>query len=161
MRKNAGERTAMDYALRILSRRAVSSGTLRDLLSRKGYPRTESEPCIEKLREWGYLDDQGYARNVLHALSSEYPVGRIRAAFELRRRAVDPELAAAAIDEAYRDVSEEALASEAARKYLSGRSKGSLKQKEREKLARWLQRRGFGYESIRSALSGLGQSNPG
>lgn len=129
-------------------------------MSRKGFPDTESESCIAKLREWGYLDDQGYARDVLHAVSSECPVGRRRAAFELRKRSIDPELARAAVDETYEGLSEEVLAREAARKYLSGRKTGSLKEKERERLARWLQRRGFGYESIRSALSSLGQGDP-
>ncbi len=150
----------MDYALRVLSRRRVSSEGLRGLLSRKGFPAADSESCVAKLKEWGYLDDQGYARDVLRAVSSVCPVGKRRAAFELRKRAIDPELARKVMDETYEGVSEEVLASEAARKYLNGKDAGSLKEKERERLARWLQRRGFGYEAIRSALSSLGQGDP-
>ncbi len=133
---------------------------MRDLLARKGFPESQAEPCIASLIEWGYLDDHVYARDVLQAVSSGCPVGRRRARFELQKRLVDKELAGSVTDEFYEGVSEEALALEAARKYLNGRNAGSLKEKERERLARWLQRRGFAYESIRSVLSGAGQGDP-
>jgi regulatory protein len=150
----------MDYALRVLSRRRVSCEGLRGLMSRKGFQEAESEPCLAKLKEWGYLDDQEYAKDVLRAVGRECPVGKMRAAFELRKRAIDPDLARKVVDETYEGVSEEAIALEAARKYMNGKDAGSLKEKERERLAKWLLRRGFRYESVRSALSAIGQGDP-
>lgn len=155
-----GEKRPMDYALRVLSRRRISSGGLKHRLTRKGFSETDAESCTEKLREWGYLDDLGYARDVLTGLESECPVGRRRAKSELLRRSIDPVLAQEVVDEAYDGVSEEALALTAARKYLNGKDGRLLKEKERERLARWLQRRGFGYDGIRTALSALGQEDP-
>lgn len=150
----------MDYALRVLSRRRVSTGRMKELLARKGFTEQESDQCVAKLTEWGYLDDQGYARDVLQAVSAPCPVGRRRALYELRKRMVDPDLARTVTTESYEGVSEEALAQEAARKYMGGRREGPLKDKERDRLARWLGRRGFGYESIRSALRALGPGDP-
>lgn len=157
---SAGERSSLDYALRVLSRRQVSSGNMKQLLSRKGYNETDAESCVAKLKEWGYLDDQGYAKDVLHAMMGECPVGRRRAVFELRKRFLDRELTKEVVDEIYSGLSEEALAKEAARRYLKGRNAGSLKGKERERLAGWLLRRGFGYAAVRSALGDAGQGDP-
>ena len=160
MKGGEGDRGPMDYALRVLSRRRISSGALRSLLSRKGFPVPASDSCIERLREWGYLDDLGYAEDALRAVFSGCPVGRRRAEYELRKRCIEPGLAEKILDEAYQGVSEEALASEAALKYLNGKDARSLKLQERARLARWLERRGFGHESIRSALSALGHEDP-
>jgi len=153
-------RSSMDYALRVLSRRRLSSGALRDLMSRKGFSEPTCDSCIERLREWGYLDDAEYARDYLRAVSSGCPLGRRRAEYELRKRSVDPLLTKAVLDEVYEGAPEEALAKEAALKYLNGRDVSSLRREERVRLARWLERRGFGHESIRSALLALGDQDP-
>ncbi len=160
MAQTGGERRPLDYALRVLSRRRVSTGRMKELLAHKGFTEQESDECVAKLLEWGYLDDQGYARDVLQAVSAPCPVGQRRALHELRKRKVDPDLARTIAAESYQGVSEEALAAEAARKYMGGKSEGPLKEKERDRLVRWLGRRGFGYESIRSALRALGQGDP-
>ncbi len=150
----------MDYALRVLSRRRVSTGKMKDLLARKGFDEPESVSCIEKLTEWGYLNDQEYAKDVLHDVSGPCPVGKRRALYELRKRMVDPALAQKVAAESYEGVSEESLAKEAVRKYLNGKREAPLHEKDRDRLARWLERRGFGYESIRTALQDLGQGDP-
>ncbi len=148
----------MDYALRVLSRRRVSTGRMKELLARKGFTEEESYECILKLTEWGYLDDQGYAKDVLKTLSGS--VGQRRAVYELRKRAFDPDLTRTLTAEAYEGISEDTLAEEAARKYLNGKCVCSLKDKDRDRLARWLERRGFGFSAIRSALRSLGQEDP-
>jgi regulatory protein len=150
----------MDYALRVLSRRRVSSGKMKDLLARKGFEESESEECIAKLTQWGYLDDRGYAKDVLEAVKAPCPVGRRRALYELRKRMVDEDLARSVAAEAYEGTSEEDLAREAVRKYMDGKDPVPLTDKERARLARWLGRRGFGYEAIRSALRDAGQGDP-
>ena len=160
MKQNGGEKRPLDYALRVLSRRRVSTGRMKELLARKGFTEMESDQCIAKLTEWRYLDDQGYARDVLQGVSAPCPVGKRRALYELRKRMVDPELAQAVTAESYEGVSEESLAREAVRVYLNGKHVVPLQDKERDRLARWLGRRGFGWESIRSALRDLGQGDP-
>ncbi|MGI6666652.1 MAG: regulatory protein RecX [Bacillota bacterium] len=151
-------RKATDYALGVLSRRRVSKGQMRESLSRKGYPDEESETAIAKLVEWGYLDDEIYSRDILRAMMNECPIGRRRAVFELSRRLFDKELIKRAVDEVFSGVGEEELAALAARKYLDRKNSGLTSERERERLARWLQRRGFGAEAIFSALRRTGLS---
>ncbi|MGE5578599.1 MAG: regulatory protein RecX [Bacillota bacterium] len=155
-----GEKRPLDYALRVLSRRRVSSGKMKDLMARKGFTESESDACIAKLTLWGYLDDQGYAKDVLEAVKAPCPIGRRRALYELRKRMVDEDLAQAVTAESYDGTSEEALAREAVRKYMDGKNPVPLTDKERVRLARWLERRGFGYEAIRTALRDAGQGDP-
>jgi len=160
MKETGGEKRPLDYALRVLSRRRVSTGRMKELLARKGFTEQQSDECIAKLTEWRYLDDQGYARDVLQGVSASCPIGKRRALYELRKRMVDSELAQAVTAESYEGVSEESLAREAVRKYLNGKQEAPLHDKERDRLVRWLCRRGFGYESIYSALRDLGQGDP-
>lgn len=149
------KRSPLDYALRVLSRRRVSKGQMRDSMRRKGYPEEDVENALLKLCEWGYLDDAGFARDILQSAISGCPLGRRRAEFELSKRLFDKELIASAVDDTYQEVREEELASLAAKKYLDGKVSGPVKEKERERLARWLQRRGFDSESIYSVLRSL------
>jgi regulatory protein len=125
---------------------------MRESLRRKGYSDKETETAIAKLVEWGYLDDEGYSREILRAMQRTCPIGRRRAVFELTRRLFDKELIERAVDEVFAGVGEEELAALAARKYLSNKKNESTTEIERERLARWLQRRGFGFEAIHSAL---------
>ncbi len=125
-------------------------------MSRKGYPDDESETAIAKAVEWGYLDDESYCRDILLAMLNECPIGRRRAVFELRKRLFDEELIKRTVDEVFGAAAEEELAALAAKKYLSGKRSGLTTEKERERLARWLQRRGFGAEDILSALRRAG-----
>ncbi|HHY44841.1 MAG TPA: regulatory protein RecX [Firmicutes bacterium] len=160
-------RAATDYALGVLSRRRVSRGQMRESLRRKGYSDTEAETAIAKLVEWGYLDDKSYSREILRSMLAACPIGRRRAVFELTRKLFDKQLIEEAVDEVFAGLGEEELAALAARKYLSEKKSVLTTEKERERLARWLQRRGFGYEAISSALrtagwtSGDGQLDSG
>ncbi|HHW26303.1 MAG TPA: hypothetical protein GXX23_03060 [Firmicutes bacterium] len=142
----------MDVALRALARRRMTSGQMRNLLLKRGCGQEESEQCIEQLSSWGYLDDRGYAKDLLRFMLSDCPVGKQRAIYDLVKRGFDRDLAEEAAAEAYGDVSEAYLARRAASKYLNGRKAGSLKDRDRERLFRWLWRRGFEADAIYAAL---------
>ena len=146
------KRSPLGYALGVLSRRRVSTGQMRDSMRRKGYPEDEVENVLQKLTEWGYLDDRGYARDILRSMIAECPLGRRRARYELSKRLFDRDLVESVVNETFESASEAEMASLAARKYLNGKSSGPVREKERERLYRWLQRRGFGTESIYSVL---------
>jgi len=167
MARKETKRTATDYALGVLSRRRVSKGQMRESLRLKGYSDKEAETAIAKLVEWGYLDDGSYSRELLRSMLNTCPIGRRRAVFELSRRLFERELIETVVDEVFTGVGEEELAALAVRKYLSQRKSGLTTEKERERLARWLQRRGFGFEAISSVLrrtgwtSGDGQLDSG
>ncbi len=148
---------AMDCALRVLSRRRVSSGQMESLLKKKGAPSREIDQCMARLSEWGYLDDSKLARDILRQALAACPIGRRKASYELLKRSFHKDVSEDAVFEVFGELAEEDLAKEALSRRLKGRDYGSLKEKERERLARWLWRRGFDGEAIRSALAGYGQ----
>ncbi|HHY76110.1 MAG TPA: regulatory protein RecX [Firmicutes bacterium] len=156
MARGGSKGTAIDSALGILSRRRVSRGQMRESLRRKGYSDSDAETAIGKLIEWGYLDDRSYCREILSSMMDTCPIGRKRAVFELSKRLFDKELIEEVVGEVFDGLREEELATLAVRKYLGEKRRGLTTEKERERLARWLQRRGFGYEAISSALRRTG-----
>ncbi len=156
MSRNAtGTRSVMSAALNVLSRKQVSTGQMRRLLGSKGYSSDEIENCIAKLGEWRYLDDRSYAADLVRAMGGAYPFGRRRALFELKKKLFSDEVVEAAVSEAYDALDEEVLAHRAAAVYLRGKDESSLKVKER--LARWLLRRGFDFETANSVAFGPGE----
>ncbi len=142
----------MDVALRALARRRMTSGQMRNLLLKKGCNPEESEKCLGQLSSWGYVDDRSYVKEVLKYMLGDCPVGKRRAVYDLVKKGFDKDLAEEEATEAYKDLYEGDLARRAASKYLNGRRCGSLKDQERERLFRWLMRRGFETDAIYSVL---------
>ena len=145
----------MNAALRILARRQVSSGQMKFMLSRKGFTSGEIDTCIEKLKEWGYLNDTVLAKNILDATIRNKPCGKKRCFYELRKRRFDKQLAETLIDEVYAELDERSLARTAARQYAKGKTQWTLKDTQR--LARWLFRRGFTEATILSVVRTFGR----
>ncbi len=140
----------MHAALSILSRRQVSTGQMQFMLSRKGHTRASIEVCIDRLKQWGYLNDDALARSILSAMIRNTPCGRRRCFHELKKRRYDKDLAEALIEEIYSEFDESELAHIAARQYAKNKTKWT--QKDKERLARWLFRRGFTQATILSLI---------
>jgi regulatory protein len=152
----AGSRTPMHAALKILSRRQVSTGQMRFMLSEKGFAPDDIQECIGKLEEWNYLNDVDLARNIVEAMIRNTPCGKKRCAYELEKRRFDRELAKALIEQVYADYDERELALAAAKQYA--RNKTEWTRRDKERLARWLYRRGFTEPTVLSVLRALGQA---
>lgn len=147
---------AMDEALRVLSRRRMSVAKLRSHLQRRRYPPEEIEECLDRLEEWGYLDDLSYARDLVERTMARAPVGRERLLWELRTRGIPEAVAEEVASEVLSSVSERELCEKAARDYLAsrrgtaGRNRYSV-----EEVARYLMRRGFDDETVFLVVSEL------
>ena len=135
-------------ALRLLARREHS----RDELARKLSPHAESagvlEAVISALTEKRQLSDERYAEERARWLARKYGAAKIQQ--DLRAKGVTPELAqraTAGLDDVQK--ARQILA----RKYPNH----GMTREERAKRARFLQSRGFSYDTIRSAL-GLSSS---
>ena len=74
------------FALKALGGRAQSSGELRERLRRRAKRADEVEQVMARLKELGYLNDQGFAEGFAGARLRE-KFGRTRVTQELRRRA--------------------------------------------------------------------------
>jgi regulatory protein len=53
---------AWNCAIRMLSRRELSEGILRQRLQRKGFNNEQIDQAVERCRSYGYVDDERYAR---------------------------------------------------------------------------------------------------
>ena len=139
-------------ALRMLSRRAHSRGELRDKLTLRGYSSEMIESVTRKLRDKGYLDDEGFARSFArHRLESK-PCGKRFLAQELYKKRVSRAIISKALDEIFAGVDQ----SEAALRLLNKRASRYAKYEGKDltsRLYRFLQGRGFSYDDIMSAIS--------
>lgn len=144
---------ALDAALRLLAYRPRSEHELRTRLLRRGLPPDVIAAAIEKLREYGYVDDAAFARSWVESRNGGSPRGQYLLRRELRGKGVDVETATEAIE----GVSEEDAARRAAEK-KARTLRGLDYQQFRTRLAGYLQRRGFGYDVIRPVIAELWQA---
>ena len=140
LRRELRRSEAVAAGARVLSRRDHSEQAVRTALERKGIRELEREEALATLRRHGALDDERFAHTRAAQLA-EKGLGDSAIAFRLERDGIDPESAGDALArlEQERD--------RAVR--LAARRGASVK------TARWLAARGFGPESIESALAGV------
>lgn len=150
----ARERT-MHRAVRLLAAKPRSVGELRTRLMEKAWTNLEIvDAVIEKLQEYGYLDDAKYAEGLANAKLREKPQGRRRLKWTMSRKELDPETVDQAIDSAYEKMPEEDLADLAIEKRV--RLKGVPKTREDlKKFYDHLMRQGFSYGMIRDKVAAL------
>ena len=127
---------------------------MRFMLAKKGFSSDSIDSCVEKLEEWGYIDDASLSRNILAAMLKNSPCGKRRCFYELEKRRFSKELIDSLVEDVYRDLDERVLATAAAKQYAKNKVQWTLKDLKR--LARWLSRRGFTGEAVFSAVSAFG-----
>ena len=138
---------ATEKAMNHISATLKTRRQMCDFLARKGYTQAVIDYVIEKLEDYGYIDDYAYCRAYVNSVSGKGK-NAIRAA--LIKRGAAREAIDAALDETEED-GDEVLA--VAQKYMRG------KQPTRENLnkaIRHLISRGYDYDLAKSAVSRLG-----
>ena len=139
----AGEKqTALDKALTHISASMKTEKDMRDFLRRKGYLQEVSDYVVEKMKGYGYLDDEAFARAYAESAGKRKGSRLIR--MELKRKGV-PESALAALPE--RD--ERGAAAEVLQKYLRGKEQDV---KMLRKAYAHLISKGFDHDTARAAL---------
>ena len=140
--------TALDKALTYITASMKTERDIRTYLRKKGYLEDVSDYVVEKMRSYGYLDDDAYARAYIEHAGKKK--GSRLSAMELRQKGVSDE----AIEEALSSVSgEEESALEVLKKYLRGKS---LDRATLLKAYRHLMGKGFSCETAKGALERLG-----
>ena len=140
--------TALDKALTYITASMKTERDIRAYLRKKGYLEDVSDYVVEKMRSYGYLDDDAYARAYIEHAGKKK--GSRLIAMELRQKGVSDE----AIEEALSSVSgEEESALEVLKKYLRGKS---LDRATLLKAYRHLMGKGFSCETAKGALERLG-----
>ncbi len=111
----AGEKPlAMTRALNALGYRARTKYELRERLLQAGYAGETVGEVLARLEELGYLDDEGFARDLVHAEARKYGPRRIHQ--DLRRAGVDEGVARRTVEEEFARRSEYQTALQIARR---------------------------------------------
>ncbi len=146
--------TAYQRALRRLARRDHSENELRRALLRLGYPETEVEGAVRRLRAERYLDDAGFAARFARRRMADGGQGRHRVRHGLRERGVAPPIAERGIQEALTEVSEAGALDAVARRYWRQRGREEPERRLR-RLWFFLVRRGFPAGLVHERLRAL------
>ena len=136
-------------ALRILERRDHALGELRQKMKRK-YPQQpdDVEAILSYLQETGVIDDARFAREFVHYLQSTNPKGRLRLRQELQKKGIESEVIQATLAELDDDETE--LARQLAERKAASFPAGLERQKQQERLYRFLVSRGFDFGTART-----------
>ena len=137
-------RKALSLAAAMLGRRSLSESQLRQKLLDKQVEEDAADWAVERMQEYGFVDDAAYAAMKAQALADR-GYGPRRIVQELRRRGIERDLA----EQAGADVQREdgQLLQFFTRRFAGARPDGA----ERQKAWAALYRRGFGTAEIDAA----------
>jgi regulatory protein len=145
---------ALEAALVFLAYRPRSEREVRDRLQRKEFPEPIVEGVIARLCKLGYVDDEAFARYWVEQRQTHRPRGSRLLRLELQRKGVARDTTVEVLDQLEQEDDPVAAACRAAEKKAS-----SLRlTDEREflqKVGQFLLRRGFDYETARTAARRL------
>lgn len=145
--------TAKKRAMYLLGGKDYSRRALYEKL-REHYSEESCEEAVRQMCEYGYLDDERYAKRLARQYIEGRKYGKKRARLMLLQKGFERET----VDEALSLYSEDEMTEELAdlieRKYADRLFLDGLEgRKEAQKVIAALARRGYGYGEIRSAIS--------
>lgn len=142
-------------AIRILTKRAKSSGELQRKLREYHYEPDAIDWCVERLTELRVLNDEEYARMVVRSQLSRKPAGRRLLSGKLREKGIDSHLIERILDEMLEDrdtiADARKLAQQAARTISDRHDREVRKRRITARLAR----RGFDFDVIKRVVGEL------
>ncbi|MCL1871472.1 MAG: recombination regulator RecX [Promicromonosporaceae bacterium] len=150
---------ARETVLRTLTAAPKSRRELEQSLARKGYPEHVAAQVLDRLDEVGLVDDAGYAQMVVRTRHAERGLARRAIAVELRRRGIDDDTAADALDQV--DDEDERAAAERLAHKLVARTRGLDRDARVRRAASALARKGYGpglaFAAVKGALAAEGE----
>ena len=150
--ERARERT-MNRGIKLLAAKPRSIAELRErLLEKLWTDESIVDSVIARLKEYKYLDDEQYPRDLAASRLRQRPQGRRRLEQTMSQKKLDKDIVKEAIDKAFEKMPEEELIKAAIEKRirLEGRPQS---RDELKKFYDYLFRRGFNYDVIRDHLS--------
>lgn len=145
-----GDFACFDRGLGLLERGMKSQKQVEDYLKGKGYPVSCIEKAIKKLTEYGYINDEAYAKEYVKLYSQKD--GKRKIEFALKNKGVDDEIISKAIEEILTEETMDETCLTLAKKKAKNLE---LDAKGKQKLYSYLAGRGFDFETIRRAVNQL------
>ena len=147
-------------AAKLLSAKQRSVEELRErLLSGRGATPELVETVIERLREYGYLDDERFAQSYASLRIQQRPVGRQRLQRDLRLKKIDKQTVDNALDQVFGQTSENDLIDRAIAKRIRLRGRPTTRA-EAKKLFDHLLRQGFEFELVSEKVRAVSKNDP-
>lgn len=145
-------------AIKLLSVKPRSVAELRErLLERRWATNADVEAAIERLTEYGYLDDERFAFGYASLRVRQKALGRNRLARDLQFKKVDQAVADEALDQVFSETPEEELIDRAIEKRVRTRGKPE-NAAEAKKLFDHLLRLGFPFELVSQKVRALAKA---
>ena len=145
-------------AAKLLAARPRSVEELREcLLQGRGATKAIVESVIQRLSEYGYLDDARFAQSYASLRVQQRPIGRQRLRRDLWLKKIDKATANEALDLVFAATPEEELIDRAIEKRIRLRGRPRTRA-ETKKLFDHLLRQGFAFELIREKLRAISNS---
>ena len=149
----------MQRAVKLLAAKARSVEELRERLLEKGWTNEEIVGAVlEKLKEYGYLNDERFAFGYASFQVRQKPVGRQRLQRALSLKKVDRETAEEAIKLVFEETPEEDLIDRAIAKRVRLRGRPETRA-ETKSLLDHLLRQGFSYELVMRKVRSASAAN--
>jgi len=148
-----------ERAARLLAAKSRSVAELREqLLEGRGATKANVEAVIERLREYGYLDDAQFAQTYAASRVQQRPVGRQRLQRDLWLKKVDKTTADEALDQVFAATPETELIDRAIAKRLRLRGRPETRA-DAKKLFDHLLRQGFAFELVSEKVRALAKGD--
>ena len=148
--KEAEYASALERATGYLSRSMHTKAQMIKYLKDKKYDGKVIARVIDKLLDYGYVDDEAFAKKYVAEKSRSSGARKI--AFELKTKGVSEEIIDSVLD--IGDYDSACLA--VAKKYVKGQP---LDQKLKQKAYRYLLSKGFDYDAVKSAIEKIEDEN--
>ena len=142
-----GELACFDRALTYLEKNIKTEKGIRDYLKQKGFLDESVDNAVEKLIEYGYIDDSVYAENYIRTYADKK--GRKLLRFELSIKGVDKAIIEAKLEELLDFEDEFASCKELCKKYVKNKI---VDQKLKQKAYAHLVSKGFSSDIISRVL---------
>ena len=142
----------------MLAAKPCSITELRErLLQTRGATKAVVELVIDRLREYGYLDDAKFAQSYASNRVQQRPVGRQRLQRDLWLKKIDKTTADEALDQVFEAMPEEDLIEKAIEKRIRLRGRPRTRAEAR-KLFDHLLRQGFAFELVSERVHAVSKS---
>lgn len=148
------ERT-MNRAVKLLAAKPRSVRELRERLLEKSWTNEEIvDGVLAKLKEYKYLDDAQYAKDLAVSKLRQKPQGKRRLKQTLSQKQLDKEIVDEAMTAAFEKLPEEELIERTIEKRLRLKGKPETRE-DTKKFYDHLLRQGFGFDLIREKMSAI------
>lgn len=145
-------RRTFERAVNLLTYKWRSVAELRERLLEKDWTNAETvDAVIAKLEEYGYLNDEQFARDFAASQIRQKPVGKRVLRQKLAQKKVSKETADAALERLFEETPETELVEIAARKRLRLKGKPETRE-DAKKFYDYLLRQGFSYDAVRDKM---------